>query len=93
MTTGAMTASRHRHPGRRHGWSAFCGTGQVLGAVPAILDKWTFVAVVYDQVAQTVKLRVDDMVLTKTGVTGPGAKPVSSAPIPFFQRNFHRGHR
>jgi hypothetical protein len=48
------------------GWSAFCGSsGQVLGAVPAIYKKWTFVAVVYDQVQQTVRLQVDDMVLTK----------------------------
>jgi hypothetical protein len=56
------------------GWSAFCGpAGLVLGAVPAIKGKWAFVAAVYDQVAQTVKLQVDDMVLTKTGVTlGPG---------------------
>jgi hypothetical protein len=47
------------------GWSAFCGSGQVLGAAPAIQQAWTFVAVVYDQVHQTVKLRVDDTVLTK----------------------------
>jgi hypothetical protein len=60
--------------GMGNGWSAFCGpTAKVLGAVPAILGSWTFVAVSYDQAAQTVKLQVDDMVLTKTGVTmGPG---------------------
>ena len=60
--------------GKGNGWSAFCGpTAQVLGAVPAILGSWTFVAVSYDQAAQTVKLQVNDMVLTKTGVTmGPG---------------------
>jgi hypothetical protein len=54
------------------GWSAFCGTGGVLGAIPNIWGgggKWVFVAVVYDQNAQTVKLQVDDMVLTKSGVT------------------------
>ncbi|MBM4286380.1 MAG: hypothetical protein FJ128_14225 [Deltaproteobacteria bacterium] len=52
------------------GWSAFGGAeGQVLGGVPAILDQWTFVAVVYDQTAGTVKFRVDDMVFTKTGAT------------------------
>ncbi|MCK7510417.1 MAG: LamG domain-containing protein [Desulfobacterales bacterium] len=37
--------------------------------MPAVYDKWTFVAAVYDEVAQTVKLQVDDMVLTKGGVT------------------------
>jgi hypothetical protein len=52
------------------GWSAFGGPeGQVLGGEPAILDQWTFVAVVYDQTAQTVKFQVDDMVFTKTGAT------------------------
>jgi hypothetical protein len=50
------------------GWSAFGGLeGKVLGAVPAILDQWTFLAVVYDQDAGTVKFQVDDMVFTKTG--------------------------
>jgi len=52
------------------GWSAFGGPeGGVLGAVPAFLDQWTFLAVVYDQTAQTVKFQVDDMVFTKTGAT------------------------
>ncbi|MCX5889249.1 MAG: hypothetical protein NTY36_07335 [Deltaproteobacteria bacterium] len=61
--------------GNGNGWSAFCGaTAKVLGAVPGIMGSWTFVAVSYDQAAQTVKLQVNDMVLTKTGVTlGQGA--------------------
>ena len=51
------------------GWSAFCGpVGQVLGASPAILGQWTFVAAVYDQVAKTVRFQVDDMVFTKEDV-------------------------
>jgi len=72
------------------GWSAFCGpTGHVLGAVPAILGKWTFVAVFYDQIAQTVKLQVDDMVLTKTGVSlGPGDSALYIACAPMFQTYF-----
>jgi hypothetical protein len=61
------------------GWSAFGGPeGQVVGAVPAILDQWTFLAVVYDQTAQTVKFQVDDMVFTKTNV------PVGSGLDQFF---------
>ena len=52
------------------GWSAFGGPeGQVLGAAPTILDQWTFLAVVYDQTAGTVKFQVDDMVFTKDGAT------------------------
>ena len=68
------------------GWSAFCGpAGQVLGAVPAFLDGWTFVAVVYDQKAQTVKFQVEDMVLTKTGVTlGPGQNQLFIGASPLF---------
>ena len=52
------------------GWSAFGGLeGQVLGGEPAILDQWTFVAVVYDQNTGTVKFQVDNMVFTKDGAT------------------------
>jgi hypothetical protein len=51
------------------GWSAFCGTGQVLGAVPPVLNAWTFLAVSYDQPAQTVRFQVDDMVFTRAGAT------------------------
>ncbi len=68
------------------GWSAFCGpTGGILGAVPSVNGKWTFVAAVYDQVAQTVKLQVDDMVLTKGGVTlGPGESKLYIGGNPTF---------
>jgi hypothetical protein len=74
------------------GWSAFCGPwGQVLGAVPAIYQKWSFVAVVYDQVAQTVRLQVDDMVLTKTGVgLGLGQSQLYIGASPKFG-NFFKG--
>ncbi|MEW6660561.1 MAG: kelch repeat-containing protein [Thermodesulfobacteriota bacterium] len=73
------------------GWSAFCGAGGgVLGAVPAIKDKWTFLAVVYDQAAQTVKLQVDDMVLTKTGVAlGEGQNQVNIGASPLYSNFFH----
>lgn len=52
------------------GWSAFKGTG-VLGYVPAVANQWQFVAVVYDDVADTVMLYVDGVV--KTGAGSPGA--------------------
>lgn len=72
------------------GWSAFCGpTGQVLGAASAFLDDWTFVAVVYDQSAQTVKFQVNDMVFTKTGVTlGPGQNQLFIGASPLFSTFF-----
>jgi hypothetical protein len=72
------------------GWSAFCGpAGEVLGAVPAIQGKWTFVAVVYDQVAQFVRLQVDDMEITKTGVTlEPGQDQLYIGASPQFSTIF-----
>ena len=71
------------------GWSAFCGEGGVLGAVPNIVSQWTFVAVVYDQNAQTVRLQVDDMVLTKTGVTlGSGENQLFIDANPIFSEIF-----
>jgi hypothetical protein len=67
------------------GWSAFCGSGSVLGAVPAVQGAWTFMAVTYDQQAQTVKLQVDDMVLTKTGVSlGQGLDQLVIGASPAF---------
>lgn len=38
------------------GWSAFCGSQQVLGFKGVVLEAWVFLAVVYDQTAGTVKL-------------------------------------
>ena len=68
------------------GWSAFCGpTSQVLGAMQGYLNLWTFVAVSYDQSAQTVKLWVDNQVLTKSGVTlGSGLKQLFIGASPAF---------
>ena len=53
------------------GWSAFKGNG-VLGYVPAVAGQWQFVAVVYDDVADTVVLYVDGVVKTGTGSPGAG---------------------
>jgi hypothetical protein len=36
------------------GWSAFSGTGGVLGFQPVEVDEWVFLAVVYDQDAGTI---------------------------------------
>ena len=49
------------------GWSAFTGSS-VLGYKPAA-NNWTFVAVVYDQVAATVDLYVDGSAYYATGKT------------------------
>jgi hypothetical protein len=71
------------------GWSAFCGSGQVLGAAPAIQQAWTFVAVVYDQVHQTVRLQVDDMVFTKeAAVLSKGQEQLFIGLSPLFGNFF-----
>lgn len=41
------------------GWSCFAGDGKILGYDAITIDKWTFIAAVYDQMAGTVKLFVD----------------------------------
>ena len=62
--------------GETFGWSAFCGDKAVLGALPVTPGKWTFVAVVYNQLAGrgqgTVRLYVDNQVLSGTGILGNG---------------------
>jgi hypothetical protein len=42
------------------GWSAFSGTGAVLGYKSVTQNQWTFLAVVYDQAAGTVTLYADE---------------------------------
>ncbi len=54
------------------GWSAFSGTGGVLGFHPVTKDEWTFLAVVYDQGAETVKLYVNDKVYEEKGRLSAG---------------------
>jgi len=54
------------------GWSAFSGSGNVLGAYPVILNSWAFVAVVYDQNAQKVTLYVNGNTMSKSGILENG---------------------
>ena len=55
------------------GWSCFAGTGKVLGYKPVVADKWTFVASIYDQDINMVKLFVDGYFYEKEGkIDGEG---------------------
>ena len=76
------------------GWSAFGGPeGQVLGAVPAILDQWTFVAVVYDQTAGDRQVPGGRHgVHQDRGHPGFGPGPVVHRRQSRVQRVFRRGH-
>jgi hypothetical protein len=54
------------------GWSAFSGSGGVLGYTPVTIGEWVFVAVVYDQNLSTVKLYVNDTIYEEEGNLGLG---------------------
>jgi len=55
------------------GWSAFSGSKRVLGHSPVTIGEWTFVAAVYDQDAETVKLYVNGALINEEeGKLGPG---------------------
>jgi hypothetical protein len=54
------------------GWSAFSGSGQVLGFEPVTTGAWTFLAVVYNQTTGTVTLYVDDKLFLEAGTLGQG---------------------
>jgi len=65
------------------GWSAFSGTGGVLGFVPVQTGEWTFLAAVYDQVAATVTLYVEDKIFTESGTLGAGNTSLRIGSNPF----------
>lgn len=54
------------------GWSAFSGSGGVLGYHPVEIGKWVFLAVVYDQDAETVTLHVNGSKYKEKGRLGSG---------------------
>ncbi len=54
------------------GWSAFSGSGAVLGDFAVNTDAWEFIAVVYDQAAETVMLYVNGATMTESGRLGEG---------------------
>lgn len=54
------------------GWSAFTGTGSVLGFEAVNIGTWTFVAVSYDQAASTATLYVNGNSFTETANLSSG---------------------
>lgn len=75
--------------GGSSGWSAFSGSGHVLGAFSVSTGEWTFVAVVYDQNAQTVTLYVDGQTMSETGALGNGETYLHIGSNPGFGEYFH----
>ena len=70
--------------GDASGWSAFSGTGEVLGAQPVSIGKWTFIAAVYDQTANLVTFYVDDKKLSEAGTLDDGFSTVRIGASPIF---------
>jgi len=74
--------------GGGHGWSAFAGSGGVLGFKPVEKGRWTFVAAVWDQPARKVRLVVDDTVLEKDGEAGSSDRKLSLGRNPGYGEHF-----
>ena len=70
------------------GWSAFSGSGGVLGYHPVTVGEWVFIAAVYDQDAGTVKLYVNDSMYEETGSLGSGWDAVNIGSSPSFGAYF-----
>jgi len=70
------------------GWSAFSGSGGVLGYSPVTIGEWVFVAVVYDQNVGTVKLYVNDTIYEEEGNLGSGWDYIHIGSNPSFGKYF-----
>jgi len=74
--------------GGGNGWSAFSGTGGVLGFQPVIIGEWVFLAVVYDQAAGNIKLYVNDIMMEKQGMLNEGLNTLLIGSNPAFGEYF-----
>ena len=70
------------------GWSAFSGSGGVLGYSPVILGEWVFLAVIYDQDAGTVRFHVNDEVYEEDGTLDSGLDYLHIGASPSFGSHF-----
>ncbi|MBN1189961.1 MAG: hypothetical protein JXA46_09425 [Dehalococcoidales bacterium] len=74
--------------GGGEGWSCFTGSGGVLGYREAAVDQWTFLAVVYDQPAEKVRLYVNNEVFEKDAVLYPGCNYLDIGRNPSYGEYF-----
>jgi hypothetical protein len=71
------------------GWSAFSGSKGVLGYSPVTIGEWTFLAAVYDQDAETVKLYVNGALINEgEGKLGPGWEQIQIGANPSYSGYF-----
>jgi hypothetical protein len=70
------------------GWSVFSGSGSVLGYHPVTIGEWVFIAAVYDQDAESVKLYVNDVMYEEEGKLGTGLENIHIGSNPSFVEYF-----
>ena len=71
------------------GWSAFSGSKRVLGYSPVTIGDWAFLAAVYDQEAETVKLYVNGTLINEVdGKLGSGTDDIHIGSNPPYGRYF-----
>jgi len=70
------------------GWSLFAGSSLVLGHFPINLNKWVFIAAVYDQEDETVKLYLNDQHIEGSGTLGEGLDELRIGSNPTFGEFF-----
>ncbi|OPY85941.1 MAG: hypothetical protein A4E72_01802 [Syntrophus sp. PtaU1.Bin208] len=71
------------------GWSAFSGSGAVLGSFPVTLNEWTFVAVTYDQMTSSVMLYVNGSAISESGSLGNGWNSIRIGSNPSYGEYFN----
>ncbi len=70
------------------GWSAFSGSGAVLGFQPVEKGRWVFVSGVWDQNARKVRLHVDNRIFEKDGQSGGGRNILNLGRNPGYGEHF-----
>lgn len=65
------------HRGGGVGWSAFCGSGDVLGYEPVTSGKWNFLAVIYEEEKKMVTMFVNGRKMRKQGGTPKSHKTLA----------------
>lgn len=69
-------------------WSSFMGTGVLGSGVDVVTGDWVFLAAVYDQTTNSVRLHVDDLSVTVSGSFGSGHNTVRIGSNPSFGEFF-----
>lgn len=74
------------------GWSAFTGTGEVIGFRPVDIGVWTFLAVVYDQANENITVYVNDDSFEGSGVLSNGFDATTIGTNPGFKVLFPQNY-